>query len=262
MSFKTIKIGINDGIGKIAFNRPDVLNAYNLTLSKELKHGLNILFEDNAAKVIAITGSGKAFMAGADINMVSGWISQGAAEKIRMDLDDMFNPNMLEKGNKPTIAAVNGLAYGMGCEIAMACDFRIAANTASFALPEIKLGILPGGGGSQRMLRLVGETKALELIATGDPIDASEAHRIGLTNMTVEPEKLWDGVVSFAGRLKDKGGMALSACKKMIYDGGNLSLYKGIEYERDRFCEILLTTDAAEGTQAFLEKRKPEFTGK
>jgi len=262
MDEKTVLMEVNGSIGKLTFNRPNVLNAYNQDVSETLIQGINALAADDSVRVIVITGTGKAFMAGADINMVNGWADQGDVSKIRASLKKMFTPNMLEMCPKPIIAAVNGLAFGMGCEIAMGCDYRIAASNAKFALPEIKLGILPGAGGSQRMLHLVGATRALEMITTGDPIDAAEAFRIGLVNQVVDGEALWEAVEAFAARLTDKSAHALKTAKQLIYQGGSLPLYDGVDYERDRFCEILLTEDAAEGTRAFLEKRKPVFKGK
>ncbi len=262
MSYETIILERAGDIGKITFNRPEVLNAYNEKLADELVQAINELAADDAVKVIVITGTGKAFMAGADINMVNAWSKQGDAAKIKESLAKMFSPNILEDCPKPTIAAVNGLAFGMGCEVAAGCDYRIVSEKAKFALPEIKLGIIPGAGGSQRVLRLAGATKAMEMITTGDPIDAQEAYRIGLVNQVVEPDKLMEAVDALVARLTDKGAVALKICKRLIYEGGDLSQRGGIEFERDRFCEILLTDDAKEGTAAFLEKRKPNFKGK
>ncbi len=262
MAYQTIiseKIG---SIGKLTFNRPEVLNAYNKMLAAEFIQAFRELAEDPAIKVIVLTGAGKGFMAGADINMVNEWARLADSARIKSELAQLVDPNILEDCPKPSIAAVNGLAFGMGCELAMACDFRIAAENAKFALPEIKIGVVPGGGGSQRMLHLVGATRALEIICTGDPIDAQEAYRIGLVNRVVAPDKLWEAVEAFAARLADKATPALRTCKRLIYEGGNLPIRQGIAYERDRFCEILLTADAAEGTKAFLEKRKPAFTGR
>ncbi|MBE0599527.1 MAG: enoyl-CoA hydratase [Desulfuromonadales bacterium] len=259
MSYETIRVDREGSIGRLTFNRPEVLNAYNKTLATETIQGFNELVADPTIRVIVLTGTGKAFMAGADINMVNEWARQGEVAKIRATLRMLVNPNMFEDCPKPTIAAVNGLAFGMGCEIAMACDYRIAADNAQFGQPEIKLGIIPGAGGSQRLMRLVGATKALEMISIGDPIDAQEAYRIGLVNQVVPAEGLWEAVNTFAGKLASKGAVALDICKKLIYQGGDLSLRQGIEYEQERFCEILLTDDAREGTQAFLEKRKPNF---
>jgi len=262
VAYETLILEKIGSIGKLTFNRPKVRNAYSKALALEMNQGFAELAEDQAVKVIVLTGAEKAFMAGADINMVNDWSNLGDTVKINDDLTEMFSPNILEDCSKPTIAAVNGFAFGMGCELAIACDFRIAAENAKFALPEIKLGIIPGGGGSQRMLHLVGATRALEMIATGDPIDAQEAYRIGLVNQVVPQESLWEAVEIFASRLTDKGAAALKVCKRLIYEGGSLPIREGISFERDRFCEILLTEDAAEGTKAFLEKRKPVFKGK
>lgn len=262
MNEPVVLMKVAGSIGKLTFNRPKVLNAYNQDVSERLIQGINTLAADDAVRVIVITGAGKTFMAGADIHMVNGWADQGNPEKIRGALKSMFNPNMLEACPKPIIAAVNGLAFGMGCEIAMGCDYRIVTSNAKFALPEIKLGIIPGAGGSQRMLHLVGATRALEMISTGDPIDAAEAFRIGLVNQMVDGASLWEAVEAFAARLTDKSAGALRTAKQLIYQGGSLPLYDGVAYERDRFCEILLTKDAIEGTRAFLEKRKPDFKGK
>lgn len=259
MNYEAIILERNGAIGTLTFNRPEVLNAYNKTLAQEIIHGVKELAADDTVQVIVLTGSGKAFMAGADINMVNGWSTLGDTAKIKDALGQLLNPNMLEDCPKPIIAAVNGLAFGMGCEIAMACDFRIAADRAQFGQPEIKIGIIPGGGGSQRLLQLVGPTRALEMIATGDPIDAQEAYRIGLVNQVVPLEELPAAVAAFAGRLIGKGSVALDICKKLIYQGGELPVRQGIQYEQDQFCSILLTDDAREGTGAFLEKRKPVF---
>jgi len=262
MDPKTVIVETTGSIGKLTFNRPEVLNAYSRRVSDELILGLDLLSKNEAVKVIVISGAGKAFMAGADIAMVNKWTALGDAAKIRKHLEEMFSPTMLEKCPKPVIAAVNGLAFGMGCEVAMGCDYRIASHYAKFALPEIKLGIIPGAAGSQRMLRLVGATKALEMISTGDPIDAEEALRVGLVNQVVPGESLWDAVEAFASRLADKGALALKACKTLIYQGENLPMYDGIDLERKLFSEILLTEDAKEGTRAFLEKRNPQFKGR
>jgi enoyl-CoA hydratase len=259
VGYKTIILEKNGVIGKLTFNRPEVLNAYNRIVSDELIDGVQALAKDDSIRVIVITGAGKAFMAGADINMVNEWAELADTVKIRQTLEKMFNPNMLEDCPKPTIAAVNGIAFGMGCEVALGCDFRIASEKAKFALPEVKLGVVPGAGGSQRAFHLIGGTRAIEMITTGDPIDAAEAYRIGLINQVVPHDQLWDAVDAFIGRLTSKSKEAIRTCKNLIYRGGDLPLRQGIEYERDQFCEVLLTEGAKEGTLAFLEKRKPIF---
>jgi len=244
MSYETISVERSGAVGKLIFNRPEVLNAYNKALATETIRGFKELAEDDSVRVIVLTGAGKAFMAGADINMVNEWARQGDVAKIRETLKTLVNPNMFEDCPKPTIAAVNGLAFGMGCEVAMACDFRIAAESAQFGQPEIKIGVIPGAGGSQRLMRMVGPNKALEMISTGDPIDAQEAYRIGLVNRVVPNDQLWAAVEEFAGKLISKGAVALEVCKNLIYRGGELTPRQGIDYEQQQFCEILLTADA------------------
>lgn len=262
MSQDTILIEKQHAVGQITFNRPEKFNAYNFDLSMRLKDAVTDMINDDSIKVILITGSGKAFMAGADISMINNWIKMGDPRKIQASSDEMFNPTMLEECPKPVIGVINGLAFGMGCEIALACDFRIASRKAKFALPEIKLGLVPGGGGSQRLLRLVGATRALEMISTGEPISAQTALEMGILNQVADPDDLWTTVESFTNSLTEKSPGALHACKKLIYQGGNLSSYKGLTYEKEIFSNLLLTEDALEGTQAFLEKRAPHFKGK
>ena len=261
-SYETIIQERIGDIGKITFNRPKVLNAYNKTVSAELIKSFYELAEDESVRVIVLTGAGRAFMAGADINMVNEWSRLGDAKKIKEDLDRMFKPTMLEECPKPVIAAVNGLAFGMGCEVAMGCDFRIAAESARFGQPEISIGIIPGAGGTQRLILLAGGARTLEMIMTGDPIDAQEAYRIGLVNRVVPDDKLWEEVETFVARLIDKSPLGISVCKKCVYEGGEMPLKNGLDYETEGFCEILLSEDASEGTEAFLQKRKPTFKGR
>lgn len=262
MAYETIVIERTGSIGKIIFNRPNVLNAYNKALSDDIRNGFKELESDKSIRLIVLTGSGRAFMAGADIHMINGWAALGEKKLIKGALDEMLNPNIFEDSPKPVIAAINGLAFGMGSEIAMACDFRIAVESAKFGQPEIKIGIIPGAGGTQRITRLVGITKALELAMTGDPISAEEALRLGLVTKVVSDNKLWDEVDAFSRKLLSLSPIALDICKKAVHRGPNMSLRDGLEYERDLFCEILLTEDSQEGTKAFLEKRKPDFKGK
>lgn len=259
MSYTSIILERDESIGKLIFNRPNVLNAYNKTLSHEIRSGMEELIKDETIRIIVLTGSGRAFMAGADIQMVHDWTNMENATQIKKSMDRMLNPNIFEDCPKPVIAAVNGLAFGMGCEIALACDYRIAAESAKFGQPEIKIGVIPGGGGTQRLLRLIGRSRALEMISTGEPISADEALRIGLLNKVVPDDNLLDEVKDFAGLLLNKSSIALSYCKKAIYEGENMTIREGLNYERELFCDVLLNSDAKEGTAAFLEKRNPVF---
>jgi enoyl-CoA hydratase/carnithine racemase len=262
MAYETIILERSGVIGKITFNRPDVLNAYNKTLSNDIIKGFKELAEDDSVRVIVLTGSGRAFMAGADINMVNGWAALGNKDAIKKAVGDMLDPTVFEDCPKPVIAAINGLTFGMGCEIAMACDFRIAVENAKFGQPEIKLGIIPGAGGTQRLSRLVGITKALELAIIGDPISADVALQLGLITKVVPNDKLWEEVEAFAKRLADLGAVAVKLCKYSVHRGASMPLRDGLNYERDCFADLLLTEDSKEGTKAFIEKRKPQFKGR
>ena len=265
MAYETIIFEKKDGVGRITFNRPDVLNAFNPKMSDELKEVAKDIAADRSVRVVVITGTGdRAFMSGADIDKtISAWVEM--TKKGGSVLDDhkvFFSPTMLEELPQPVIAAVNGFAMGMGCEIALGCDIRIAADTAQFGQPEIRLGIMCGGGGSVRLTRLVGNGKALEMCLTGDAIDAKEAHRIGLVNQVVPAAELENAVAVMVKKLMSKGAVALDSTKKSIYGAMERPLKEAIEYEGELFSDIFKTEDAEEGAKAFLEKRKPEFKGK
>lgn len=262
MSYKTIVLERNGTMGKLIFNRPDVLNAYNQTVSGDILRGFKELAEDESVRVIVLTGAGRAFMAGADINMINAWSSLKDPKRIKTSLENMLTPNIFEDCPKPVIAAVNGFAFGMGCEIAMACDYRIAVESAKFGQPEIKIGLIPGAGGTQRLTRLIGITKALEMVTMGDAISAEEALDIGLLNRVVPDDKLWETVETFVKRLANLSPLSLALCKKAVLRGSQMPLREAVDYERDLFCDVLLTEDAQEGTKAFIEKRRPRFVGK
>lgn len=264
MTYETILVERNDAIGKITFNRPEVLNAYNQSVSKEILRGFRELEADEAVRVIMFTGAGKAFMAGADIGMVNDWSALKEPKAIMAALtdSDMLTLDVFEDSPKPVIAAINGIAFGMGCELAMACDFRIAEESAKFGQPEIKIGVIPGAGGTQRLPRLIGMTKALEMVTMGDPIGAEEAFRLGLLNRVVPDGKLWEEVEVFARRLSNLSAVSVALCKKAVLRGSQMPMREAVQYERELFSEVLLSDDAQEGTKAFLEKRKPQFNRK
>lgn len=265
MAFETIILEKKEGVARITFNRPDVLNAFNPTMSDELKEAVKDIAADREVKVVVITGSGdRAFMSGADIDKtILAWVEMTKkGGKVMDDHKAFFSPTMLEDLPQPVVAAVNGFAMGMGCEIALGCDIRIAVDTAQFGQPEIRLGIMTGGGGSVRLTRLVGKAKALEMCLTGDPIDAQEAYRIGLVNQVVPAAELETAIAAMVKRLIWKGAVALKSQKAAVYGALEMGLKEAIENEGRLFSDIFKTEDAEEGAKAFLEKRRPAFKGK
>ena len=265
MAYETIIVEKKDGVCKITFNRPQVLNAFNPQMSDELKATVKDIAADKSVRVVVFTGAGdRAFMAGADIDKtILHWVEMTKkGGRVRDDHERYFSPTMLEDLPQPVIAAINGIAFGMGCEVALGCDIRIATETSQFGQPEIKLGIMCGGGGSVRMTRLVGKGKSMEMCLTGDPINAQEAYRIGLVNQVVPPDKLEEAVNAMVKKLISKGAVALDYTKKAVNKTMNVSVYEAIDYEKKLFSDIFKTEDAYEGAKAFLEKRKPNFQGK
>lgn len=265
MAYETIIVDKKDGVARITFNRPEVLNAFNPKMSEELTQAVQDIGGDKSVRVVVMTGAGdRAFMSGADIDKtILAWVEM--TKKGGSVLDDhkvFFSPTTLEQLPQPVIAAVNGFAMGMGCEIALGCDIRIAADTAQFGQPEIKLGIMCGGGGSVRLTRLVGQGKALEMCLTGDPISAEEAYRIGLVNQVVPAAELENAVAVMVKKLMSKGAVAVDSTKKSIYATMEMPMEAAIENEGKLFSDIFKTEDAEEGAKAFLEKRKPAFKGK
>ncbi len=249
-----------EGIGVITVNRPQALNALNADTMAELDRLVDTIAKDPAVKAVIITGAGdKAFVAGADIAYMQplsaaegrGWGKAGQA---------VFNK--IENLPQPVIAAVNGFALGGGCELAMACDIRIAADKAKFGQPEVSLGITPGFGGTQRLPRLIGKGRAKELLFTGDVIDAAEAYRIGLVNKVVAPGELLDAARALAQKIMSRGQFAVQMCKVAVNEGLDADLETGVAYEGEVFGLCFATADQKEGMAAFLAKRKPAFTGK
>lgn len=260
MNYKTILFEKSGGIATITLNRPKSLNALNSQLLRELDHVLSEIEDDDAIGAAIITGNERSFAAGADIAEI---------EKITSPMDShrflklvQHVHNKVEDVEKPMIAAVSGLALGGGCELALACDLRLAADTAIFGLPEIKIGVLPGGGGTQRLSKLVGTGKAKEMIYLGDPIDAQEAYRIGLVNKVFPAVTLMDEARKMALKLVQRPGAALKLAKLSINGGMNMGMKAALKYEV-RCQEILFSTDdQREGMKAFIEKRKPVFKNK
>ncbi|MGC8484523.1 MAG: enoyl-CoA hydratase/isomerase family protein [Candidatus Baltobacteraceae bacterium] len=248
-------------IATITLDRPNVLNALNAALLGELSRALAELDARPEIRAIVLTGSGeKAFAAGADIGELNALPNAGAgAEKARIG---QHITERIESLSKPVIAAVNGFALGGGCELAMACDIRIASENAKFGQPEVNLGLIPGYGGSQRSTRLVGKGMALYLCLTGEIVDAREALRIGLVERVVPLAGLMDEAHRIAAAIASKAPLAIAACKRAIHRGAHLSLADALEVEAMEFGLLVDSNDFREGTSAFLEKRKAAWTGR
>lgn len=260
MSYETIISEVEENVAIIKFNRPKVLNAINPKVVEEMKDALEKVASDQSIKVLILTGEGdKAFVAGADIAVMSAFTPLEGRSFSRQGQEVLFQ---LEALPIPVIACVNGFALGGGIEIAMACDFIYAADSAKFGQPEITLGIIPGFGGTQRLSRLVGKSMAKELCMTGAMISAQEAKDIGLVNKVFPKEALWEETMKMAKLLASKGRVSIRAVKDTIERGYDQDLRTGCYMESDAFGICMASEDAREGMGAFLEKRKAEFKGK
>ncbi len=254
--YQTLLTQLENGIFTITINRPDKLNALNRDVIEELGKAAKEVEEIKEIKGVILTGAGqKAFVAGADISEFTGLsVSEGRAlAKKGQDIFFQF-----ENCSKPVIAAVNGFALGGGCELAMACHFRIASEQAKFGQPEVNLGLIPGYGGTQRLVQLIGKGRAMELLMTGNMIDAKTAHQYGLVNHVVSAEELLPKAKQLLELITSKAPLAISHC---ISAANAAYTSSGYEKELDGFGKCFGTEDMKEGTRAFLEKRKPVFTG-
>ncbi len=252
-----IKIDVEYYIATITISRPDALNAMNKVLVAELKEAMEDCTENDDVGVIVITGSGeKAFVAGADIKAMQKMSGRQALEFSR---EGQKMTMVIENSPKPVIAVINGFALGGGCEIALACDMRIASENANFSQPEVALGIIPGWGGTQRLPRLIGKGRAIEMIAGGEMIDAEEALRIGLVNHVVPQQELLEKVYTLAKSILNNGPAAVGAALECIHKGFDEHLENGLDIELNAFAELFETDEQREGTTAFIEKRKPNF---
>ncbi|TVS13078.1 MAG: enoyl-CoA hydratase [Wenzhouxiangella sp.] len=260
MSFENLSVVTRGGIHTVTVKRPAKLNALNGQTLQELYAAIIDASGDDKVRVIVITGSGdKAFVAGADISEIR---EQSPIEARRFSQFGQNLMSMIQSLDKPVIAAINGYALGGGMELALACHLRIASRNARLGLPEIKLGIMPGFGGTQRLLRLVGSTIALELALGGEPISAERAYELGLVNRVVEAGELEAAVQALAAPLTNAAPEAVRAILQAILQGADINLEAGLALETARFALCCATEDMQEGTGAFLEKRSPQFKGK
>jgi enoyl-CoA hydratase len=260
MAYETLLLDIADGIARLTVNRPDKLNALNGTVIRELGEAAAALDADPAVRGVMLTGAGpKAFVAGADIGELAG---QGPIDgKARAQAGQRVF-RQFERMTKPVIAAVNGFALGGGCELAMACHLRIAAEHAKFGQPEVKLGLGPGYGGTVRLPRLVGRGRALELLLTGAMIDAAEAYRIGLVNRVVPADRLLPETEALLRSMIENAPLALRLVLEAVDAGSEMGLEDALLLEANHFGLASSTEDMREGTSAFLAKRKPTFKGR
>ena len=260
MEYKHLIYEAASGIATITLNRSKVMNALSLALLRELLQAATRAEGNPAIRALIVTGAGeRAFAAGADI---AAFRNMGAGEALGFLKEVQAVMNRIERLKKPVLAAVNGYALGAGCELALACDLIYAAETAKFGLPEVNLGIIPGGGGTQRLPRRVGGARAKELIYTGEMIDAQEAYRIGLVNRVFPAPELMAGTRKLAEKIALKGAGAIASAKRVITEGADLDLKRALALEAKACALCFDTEDKTEGVSAFLEKREPRFKGR
>lgn len=257
-TYENLLLDLQDGILTITINRADKLNALNIDTIREIKNAIQQVYDDAQVKGAIITGAGpKAFVAGADITEIAE-LSEVTARSFAERGQEVFA--MIERSNKPVIAAVNGFALGGGCELAMACHIRIASENARFGQPEVNLGIIPGYGGTQRLTQLIGKGKAMELMMTADMIPAQEAQQLGLVNHVVPQEQLLEKAHEMMLKIMSKAPLAIGLvieCVNAVYNEDE----NGYQTEANAFARCCTSEDFVEGTSAFIEKRKANFTG-
>ncbi|MGR3572836.1 enoyl-CoA hydratase [Brevirhabdus sp.] len=258
MAYDTLNVEILEHVGVIRLHRPDAMNALNSELLGELSDALKSMDSNDKVRAVVLTGSEKAFAAGADIKEM--------AEKSFVDMftGDLFGSDCrrITQTRKPVIAAVAGYALGGGCELAMMCDFIIAADNAKFGQPEINLGVIAGIGGTQRLTRLVGKSKSMDMHLTGRFMDAEEAERSGLVSRVVPAKKLLEEALAAAEKIAEKSTLTTAAVKETVNQAYETTLSQGILFERRVFQSLFATEDQKEGMSAFLEKREPQFRDK
>lgn len=260
MAYENIRLDLQGDQAILKIDRPKALNALNAATLGELEAALREVSQDARVRTLIVTGGGeKAFVAGADIAEMATMTAAQARQFAGLG-HRIFH--LVESLSVPTIAAVNGYALGGGCELALSCDLIYASERARFGQPEVGLGVIPGFGGTQRLTRLVGRARAMELIFTGDAIDAAKAKEIGLVLEVVAAEKLIDHCRAVGAKIASKGPLALAQAKRAVHFGGDASLWSANELERQAFAMLFGTEDQREGMKAFLEKRPPAFKGR
>mgnify|MGYP001319862932 CR=1 FL=1 len=262
MEYTTIKYQkeANSAVAVITLNRPNHMNAISIKMLNELNHLMDAMTENTDIAAVIITGGDKCFAAGADIQQVSR-LDTPVAAHVFVSLAQIVMEK-IEKFKMPVIAAINGIAFGGGCELTLACDIRLASEDALFALPEIKIGVIPGGGGTQRLPRLIGGGRAREMLFSGDPIDAREAYRIGLVNRVFSADSLMYEAQKMAVKFAGQPRLAMEANKAAVLTGMNMDQHSAMAYEARCFEFLFSTEDQKEGMRAFMEKRKPIFKGR
>ena len=257
MEFILVTPQARPAVALIQLNRPKELNALNLQLMQEIRDALKALDEDEAVRVVVITGNERAFAAGADIKQMAGKTA------IDMLITDQFSTwDQIRKFRKPLIGAVSGFALGGGCELAMTCDMLVVSETAQFGQPEIRIGTMPGAGGTQRLTRAVGKAKAMEMVLTGEFISAQEAHRVGLVNRVVPMGQYLEEAYRLAASIAAMSPVAARLAKESVNRSFETHLDEGLHFERKNFYLTFASEDQKEGMAAFVEKRKPEFKGR
>lgn len=260
MSFANLLIEREGSVAVLTINRPKVLNALNTQTLDELRRAILELKGDETVRAVVLTGAGeKSFVAGADIKELAVQTPAGGREHA---IAGQHVFDLIEHMGKPVIAAINGYALGGGCELAMACTIRLAADTAKLGQPEINLGIIPGYAGTQRLARIIGKGRALELLLTGDQVTAHEAYRLGLVNRVVPAAELMTEAKKLAATLAAKAPLAVRYILEAVHKGGEMPLPQAQVFEATLFGLVASSDDMREGTAAFLEKRQPAFTGK
>lgn len=256
-NLKFIQVETDENIGIIQLNRPEVLNALNRKMVNEIVQTIEYMDRDEKVKVIVLYGNGKAFAAGADINEMA----QDSAIDLEL-LNQFADWDLLLQVKKPMIGAVHGFALGGGFELALACDLLFAAEDAKFGFPEINLAVMPGAGGTQRLTKLMGKTKALEWLWSGEMMTAEEAEQHGIINKRLPKELVIEETINYAKKLAEKPALSVRFIKEAVYKAVDDSLLEGMQYERKNFSLLFSTEDQKEGMKAFMEKRKPQFKGR